>query len=259
MAVANLNSPSTSKKDAYKCYTSPGISGCQHGANLSKVIEKYRLQTYSKNKNTDLQKYQERSHNQRTRKYTSLRMLSCSCSSGWPFKYKRSNANKQTWTLIVFSDTPFLALVLRICIQIMSFQISSTLVITFIVFHLLPTLEACCMKLPCQNIYHHPRTEPGDQICCLAREPHIVQKIDVIMDEHLWSLEICLSVSFKIIDKIQQEPNLARHPRIQKLCRCASKNSPGMAKFCSFHDHKLPPHNPKQMMSHLVSWICTQP
>jgi hypothetical protein len=84
----------------------------------------------------------------RTRKYTSLRTLSCSCSSGWPFKYKRSNANKQTWTLIVFSDTPFLALVLRICIQIMSFQISSTLVITFIVFHLLPTLEACCMKLP---------------------------------------------------------------------------------------------------------------
>jgi hypothetical protein len=39
LAVANLNSPSTSKKDAYKCYTSPGISICQHGANPSKVIE----------------------------------------------------------------------------------------------------------------------------------------------------------------------------------------------------------------------------
>jgi hypothetical protein len=39
----------------------------------------------------------------------------------------RSNVNKQTWTLIVLSDTPFLGLVLRICIQITSFQISSTL------------------------------------------------------------------------------------------------------------------------------------
>jgi hypothetical protein len=39
LAVANLNSPSTSQKDAYKCYTSPGISRCQHGANPSKVIE----------------------------------------------------------------------------------------------------------------------------------------------------------------------------------------------------------------------------
>jgi len=39
LAVANLNSPSTSKKDAYKCYTSPGISRCQDGANPSKVIE----------------------------------------------------------------------------------------------------------------------------------------------------------------------------------------------------------------------------
>jgi hypothetical protein len=34
LAVANLNSPSTSKKDAY-----PGISRCQHSANPSKVIE----------------------------------------------------------------------------------------------------------------------------------------------------------------------------------------------------------------------------
>ncbi len=168
----------------------------------------------------------------------------------------RSNVNKQTWTLIVLSDTPFLALVLRICIQITSFQL---FLITFNIFHLLPTHEACCMKLPCQNIYHHLRTEPGDPICFLTREPHIVQKIDMILDEHLWSPDVCLSVSFKIIDKIQKQLNLGWHPRIQKLCWCVSEHSPGMAKFCSFHDHKLPPHNPKQTMSHLVSWICTQP
>ncbi len=92
-----------------------------------KSLKQYQLQTYSKNKNKDLQKYQERPYNWRPRKLSSLRMLSCSCSSGWPFKYKRSNVNKQTWTLIVLSDTHFLALVLRICIQITSFQISSTL------------------------------------------------------------------------------------------------------------------------------------
>jgi hypothetical protein len=209
-----------------------------------------------------LQEYQERPYNWRPRKLSSLRMLSCSCSSRWPFKYKRSNVNKQTWTLIVLSDTPFLALVLRICIQITGFQISSTL--PHYLQHLSsPTntwglLHEIAMSKhlpPSEDRTWRPNLFPDKGTPYCPKNWHDPGWASLIT----WCLSVCLSVSFKIIDKIQKKPNLGWHPRIQKLCWCVSEHSPGMAKFCSFHDHKLPPHNPKQTMSHLVSWICTQP